>query len=96
MEFTKENLELNAKLQQKKNKLRKALKEKGVLKNKGENKYDKYQYFSESQYKELFTELFSDNGLELSFNEIDYMHLTKNGHKTLADALGTLVPQLIV
>lgn len=29
------------------------------------------------------------------FNEIDYMHLTKKGHKSLADALGILVPQLV-
>lgn len=65
-------LELNAKLQSKKNVLRKALKEKGVLKKGGVNEYDKYSYFSEAQYKELFTELFSDAGLELSFNELEY------------------------
>lgn len=29
------------------------------------------------------------------FNQIDYMHLTKKGHAALAEALGTLVPQLI-
>lgn len=68
----KEWLELNAKLQQKKNELRKQLKEKGVLPKKGANEYDKYSYFSEAQYKELFTELFSANGLELSFNELEY------------------------
>ena len=78
-ELNKEVLEFNAKLQQKKNKLRKALKEKGVLKNKGKNDYDKYQYFSESQYKELFTELFSEHGLELSFNEIDYIPFEASG-----------------
>lgn len=65
-------LELNAKLQQKKNNLRKALKEKGILKKGGKNEFDKYSYFSEAQYKELFTELFSDHGLELKFNEIEY------------------------
>lgn len=65
-------LELNAKLQQKKNALRKALKEKGVLKKGGSNDYDHYNYFSEAQYKELFTELFSANGLELKFTELDY------------------------
>lgn len=69
-------LELNAKLQQKKNTLRKALKEKGVLKKGGTNTYDKYSYFSEAQYKELFTELFSDAGLELSFNEVEYTTFT--------------------
>lgn len=65
-------LELNAKLQQKKNTLRKVLKEKGVLKKGGSNTFDKYTYFSEAQYKELFTELFSDCGLELKFTEVAY------------------------
>lgn len=65
-------LELNAKLQQKKNNLRKALKEKGILKKGATNTYDKYNYFSEAQYKELFTELLSAHGLELKFNELEY------------------------
>ena len=65
-------LSLNAKLQQKKNALRKALKAKGILPKAGLNEYDKYKYFSEAQYKELFTELFSDHGLELNFNELEY------------------------
>lgn len=65
-------LELNAKLQAKKNALRKALKEKGVLKKGASNDFDHYSYFSEAQYKELFTELFSNNGLELKFTELDY------------------------
>lgn len=65
-------LELNAKLQQKKNALRKALKEKGILKKEGKNDYDRYSYFSEAQYKQLFTELFSEHGLELKFTEIAY------------------------
>ena len=69
-------LDLNTKLQKKKNSLRKALKEKGVLKKGGTNTYDKYSYFSEAQYKELFTELFSDAGLELSFNEVEYNTFT--------------------
>lgn len=68
----KEYLELNAKLQQKKNTLRKALKEKGVLQKGGQNDYDHYKYFSEAQYKELFTELFSEHGLELKFTELEY------------------------
>lgn len=72
----KEWLELNAKLQAKKNTLRKSLKEKGVLKKGAVNEYDKYRYFSEAQYKELFTELFSDAGLELSFSEIEYLTFT--------------------
>ena len=72
----KEWLGLNAKLQQKKNTLRKALKEKGVLKKSGVNDFDKYSYFSEAQYKELFTELFSNAGLELSFTEVEYTTFT--------------------
>lgn len=65
-------LEFNSKLQQKKNSLRKALKEKGVLAKGATNTFDKYSYFSEAQYKELFTELFSVYGLELKFTELDY------------------------
>lgn len=65
-------LELNAKLQAKKNALRKDLKSKGILKKGGSNDYDHYTYFSEAQYKELFTELFSKNNLELKFSELDY------------------------
>lgn len=65
-------LKLNAQLQQKKNRLRKALKEKGILKKGATNQYDHYNYFSEAQYKELFTELFSEYGLELKFNELEY------------------------
>ena len=65
-------LELNAKLQKKKNALRKDLKSKGILKKGGQNDYDHYSYFSEAQYKELFTELFSKNNLELKFSEIEY------------------------
>jgi len=70
---TTEWLKLNAQLQQKKNKLRTLLKKKGVLKKEGENKFDKYKYFSEAQYKELFTELFSECKLELKADELDYL-----------------------
>lgn len=65
-------LELNAKLQKKKNALRKTLKGKGVLKKGGTNTFDRYSYFTEAQYKELFTELFADAGLELKFTELAY------------------------
>lgn len=68
----KETLDLNAKLQQKKNALRKMLKEKGVLKREGNNDFSHYKYFSEAQYKSLFTELFSECGLELKFTELEY------------------------
>ena len=52
--------------------LRKMLKEKGVLKKGGKNEFSKYSYFTEAQYKELFTELFSEVGLELKFTELEY------------------------
>lgn len=64
--------EYNAKLQQKKNALRAELSEKGVLKREGNNRFDNYNYFSEAQYKELFTELFSKHKLELKFTELEY------------------------
>ena len=39
---------------------------------------------------------FLDAGaLGCEFNRVDYMHLTKQGHKTLADALSQLIPQLV-
>ena len=68
----KDWLLLNAQLQKKKNAIRKSLKEKGVLKKEGNNTYDKYKYFSEAQYKMLFTELFADNGIEMKFTELSY------------------------
>ncbi len=73
-------LELNAKLNQKKNELRKALKAKGILKREGKNDYGKYKYFSEAQYKELFTGLFSDYGLELKVSEVDYIPYEAEGN----------------
>lgn len=76
---TKEWLTLNAKLQAKKNALRKDLKSKGVLKKGGSNDYDNYKYFSEAQYKELFTELFSKNNLELKFTELEYGTFERQG-----------------
>lgn len=75
----KDWLELNAKLQKKKSALRKDLSERGVLKREGNNTYDKYRYFSEAQYKELFTELLSKHGLELNFNEVEYVTFSVEG-----------------
>ena len=72
-------LELNAKLQSKKNHLRQDLKKKGVLKKGATNSYDHYSYFSEAQYKELFTELLSENNLELKFSELEYNTFEGNG-----------------
>ena len=67
-----EYLALNVKLQQKKREIRKVLKERGILERKGDNKFDHYKYFSEAQYKLLFTELFSTYGLEMRFSEESY------------------------
>lgn len=68
----KEWMSLNAKLQAKKNALRKSLRERGILQKEGKNTYDNYKYFSEAQYKMLFTELFSEHGLEIKFDEVEY------------------------
>lgn len=45
---------------------------KGVLQKDSINTYDNYKYFSEAQYKKLFTELFSKVRLELKFTELAY------------------------
>ena len=74
--------EMNKALQKKKNKLRKRLNEKGVLKKEGKNDYDHYAYFSEAQYKQLFTELFSEVGLELKFDVTNYDTFTGEGKQT--------------
>lgn len=73
--------ELNAKLSQKKNKLRGMLKEKGVLQKDKENAYDNYKYFSEAGYKQLFTELFAVAGLELTCDEREYETYTTTSEK---------------
>lgn len=62
--------DLSAKFQQKKNAVRKELASRGILEKGGYNQFDKYKYFSEAQYKELFTELFSKHGLELTVSEV--------------------------
>ena len=64
------SLAMSANLQKKKNALRKELCERGILHREGKNAYDKYTYFSEAQYKALFTELFSKHGLELRISEV--------------------------
>lgn len=74
-------LEMNAALQKKKNAARKKLNEMGVVKRDKVNKYDNYSYLSESGYKQIFTELFSENGLELKSDEVDYKAYTGNGNQ---------------
>ncbi len=71
-ELQNPNYELISKLQIKKNEIRKELQERGKLINGETNEYDNYQYFSEAQYKELFTELFSKHKIELAIDEINY------------------------
>lgn len=61
-----------SKLQQKKNSLRADLAQRGVLKREGNNTFDRYKYFSEAQYKALFTELFASHNLELKSTVSDY------------------------
>lgn len=68
-ENIEKDLNLNIKLQTKKNNVRKILKERGILPKGAINEYDNYEYFSEAQYKELFTELFSQEGLEWTPSE---------------------------
>ena len=59
-------------LYQKKNALRADLAQRGVLKREGNNSFDRYKYFSEAQYKALFTELLSSHNLELRSTVSDY------------------------
>ena len=61
-----------SKLSQKKNALRSDLAQRGILKREGYNQYDRYKYFSEAQYKQLFTELFASHSLELRSTVSDY------------------------
>ena len=72
IKLEKENYKDIISLQKKKNKIRKELHERGILPKGAHNDYDNYDYFSEAQYKELFTELFSKNGIELKIDEVDY------------------------
>lgn len=65
-------INVGAQLQRKKNELRKDLAQRGVLKREGNNSFDRYKYFSEAQYKALFTELFSLHQLELRSSVSDY------------------------
>lgn len=59
-------------LQQKKNALRADLAQRGILKREGNNTFDRYKYFSEAQYKALFTDLLSSHSLELRSTVSDY------------------------
>lgn len=65
-EGMKEALELNAKLQQKKQTVRAALAASGPVQKDKKNEHSKYTYLSEAKYKELFTQLLAEHGLELT------------------------------
>ncbi len=69
--YIEDKLKLNAMLQQKKHNVREQLRDMGVLQKKGKNDFDHYKYFSEAQYKELFTGLLSDEDLELTASAED-------------------------
>ena len=71
--------DLNAKLQTIKNLLRKALFKKGVVARDRTNEFDRYKYFSEAGYKKLFTELFSNAGLELTTTIDEVERFTVDG-----------------
>ncbi len=64
--YLEDRLKLNAMLQQKKHNIREQLRDMGVLQKKGKNEFDKYKYFTEAQYKELFTNFLADEDLELT------------------------------
>lgn len=73
------DISLNAKLQQKKNVVRKALFKKGVVARDKTNEFDRYKYFSEAGYKKLFTELFSTAGLEVTSNIVEVERFVVEG-----------------
>lgn len=75
-------LELNAKLQTKKNIARDILVKKGVLKKEGKNDYDNYKYFTEAQYKKLANELISEAKIEFKTTELEYEQGRIEGSKT--------------
>lgn len=78
-DLTQAKFDLNAKLQTKKNLLRKALFKKGVVARDRTNEFDRYKYFSEAGYKKLFTELFSNAGLELTTTIDEVERFTVDG-----------------
>ena len=87
----KDYLELNAKLQQKKNKARSLLVEMGVLEKKGQNDYDHYKYFTEAQYKEVANKILSKAGLELKPTEKEYFKYKEANSKTPVGRIVTML-----
>ena len=52
-------------------------------------------HYYEEQCKLLGCHFLDAGALGCEFNQIDYMHLTKKGHRTLAEALTRLVPTMM-
>lgn len=91
--YYEEKLKLNALLQQKKSNIRQTIRDLGILPRKGANAFDKYKYFSEAQYKELFTKLLADEALELSASVeavTPYKATEKQPYGRLAEVIFTL------
>ena len=80
-EGMKEALELNAKLQQKKQTVRAALAASGPVQKDKKNEHSKYSYLSEAKYKELFTQLLAEHGLELTSSCEEEKEI-QTGHKS--------------
>ncbi len=83
-------LELNAKLNQKKNKARKELVKMGTLEKKGKNTYDNYKYFTEAQYKDVANRILTEAGLELKPTEEDYFTYQVPNSKTPVGRIVTM------
>lgn len=83
-------LELNAKLNQKKNKARKELVKMGTLEKKGKNTYDNYKYFTEAQYKDVANKIITEAGLELKTTEEDYFTYQAPNSKTPVGRIVTM------
>ena len=61
-------------LQWRKNQVRQELSDLGVLKRDGYNENAKYKFFSEAQYKALFTKLFAKHGIEFKATMLALEH----------------------
>lgn len=88
-EGMKEALELNAKLQQKKQAVRKALASAGPVQKDKKNDFSNYTYISEAKYKEMFTQLLSDTGLELTTSCIGEKEIQTNHSKSICGRIVT-------
>ncbi len=88
-EGAKQALELNARLQQKKQAVRKALASAGPVQKDKKNDYSSYNYLSEAKYKEIFTKLLSEHGLELTGSCISEKEIQTNHGKSICGRIVT-------